>query len=579
MATGYVEPIMSAFDRGGLGSFVLAPLPQNDRGLAHPEQFFLGDFNFVNPDPISQTYGGAREFAFLDDFYFRVYLIPQVLDFGAIVTTITRDITVWNAYFDTVTLDSITPEFGVEVVQSGPALPNAIPALTIRAWQFTVTTEGPPTLDENFTWAFSTGESFVLPVEGTRSVLWPFLPNWSSPFAITLEYDTTLFTSRSGREQRRAERAEPRVSLEFDIAVYGNKRRRYRELMAFWQDRPFIVADISRNVTTESQMNSGGASVTVDDAPSWTEQEDRAVVLVTGSGAGQQIGLRVIDNIDLSNNLLTFKDTDGVTWPAGTKIYAGVVANLEDEHSMTRLTNNVMTGSIRFNVLPGTELVEAPPLATEYWQDRELFMFKPNWGSQNDALDRQLTEFVDYNVGRLARFSPVDYASQTWTQGFVGRNADGIRELLDVFKRAKGRQGEFYMPTWEEDVIPKSALLAGSLGLRVNGLDLFNAYNADPTTRAVMVELNDGTRIFRAIDEFTTIDDAEGNDTLINLTETWDETYQVSEVAFICWVRCWRFATDDLTAEFLTNSVANLQMSMQSLEDLPAESDESSNSP
>jgi len=578
MATGYIEPIMSAFERGGQGSFVLASLPQNERLLAHADvDPFYGDFSFQNPDPISQSYGGNREFAFLDDFYFRVYLIPQILDFGAIVTTVTREITVWNAYFTPVILQSITPFFGEEVVQGGPALPNSIPPLTIRAWEFTVTTEGPPTLEESYTWTFDTGEVFTLPVTGTRSVLWPFLPNWGTPFRYTLEYDTSVFTARSGREQRRADREHPRLSLEFDIIVHSDKLANYRRLMALWQDRPFIVSDISRNVTAETALLAGQNTVTVSDDPTWIGVEDRAVVLVTGSGEAQQVGSRVIDNIDTSNNLLTFKDTDTVDWPVGTKIYAVVVANLEDERTLQRHTTNIRSGSIRFKVLPGTELVEAPPLADEYFLDRELFLFKPNWGSQNDALDAHPTEYVDYGVGRLARFSPLAYPQQTWTQTYVGRDAEGIRELLDVFRRAKGRQGEFYMPTWENDLVPSVRLNGATLGMQIAGLDVLNAYGTDPTKQAVMVELVDGTRIFRAIDEVVVHPNEV--DTLINMTQTWDDTIELEDIHQVSWLMCWRFSTDDLTAEFLTNSVANLSMSVSSLEDLPAESDEGSNSP
>lgn len=580
MATGWIDGTLEAFERGGTGSFVLAPLPQGERGLVHGESNPLdGDFSFVNPDPISQSYLGFRDYAFLDDFYFRVYLLPQVLDFGAIVTTITRDIQVWNAYFTPVTLQSITPQFGVEVsLDPEPVVPNSIPALTIRSWSFTTTTEGPPTLDESFTWTFDTGETFVMPVTGTRSVLWPFLPNFSSSFNVTLEYDTSIFVSRNGSEQRIAERADPRVSLEFNVTLAGAKLRRYRELMAFWQDRPFIVADISRNTVTDEPMLAGDTTVVVDNIESWIEQEDRAVVLVSGQGDRQQIGLRVIDNADSSNNVVTFKDTDGVDWPANTKIYAGVVANLEDDKSMSRSTTRVMAGQVRFSVLPGTELVEAPPLAPNEFNDRELFLYKPNWGSGNDNTDLHPTDYVDYGVGRIARFSPVSFPTITWAQNFVGRDAAGIRELLDVFKRMKGRQGEFYMPTWEEDITPKADMLAGSLGLRVEGLDTFNAYAEDETTRALMVELNDGTRLFKVIAEITDIEDDLGHDTLINMSEVWADTIDIEDVAFVSWVRVWRFATDDLTAEFLTNSVANVQMSMVTLPDEPAESEEGSNS-
>lgn len=569
MALGYVEPIWSAFERGGLGSYELQPLPQGERLLAHmPSDPFDGAFEFVNPDPISQNYGGHRTFSFLDDFYFRVYLLPNSLDFGAIVTTTTREITVWNAYFDSVTLESIEFAIGEEVALGGDAVPHVMPALTLKAWPFTVTSDGPPNLEETITFTFSTTEVFDVEVTGQRSLLWPFLPNWREPYRITREFKTDVFTGRSGREQRSAVRDTSRKSIEFLITTQGADLRRYRQIMALWQHRPFIVPDASRSTHTTSEMDAGEFTVNVETMPLWM-QEDSAVVLA----AGEQTSLRVIESID-SNGLLTFKDTDTFNWPEDTRIYAGVVAKLQEDPRGRRFNNGVQETNLRFLQLPGTE-VEVFNDAILTFNGKELFLGQPNWGGTVGADDMHTTDTLDYGHGRILTTSPVAYSQQMWTGDFLGKSAEEIESLLHMFERMKGRRGEFYMPTWENDVPLKGDILSSTLGFRTEGTAIFDAFAADDTHKAMMIQLVDGTRIFKVIDEIITIDDTDGLDTLINFTEVWDQGYDNDEVEFACWLQCWRFATDALTAEFVTDEAANMRMNFQSLEDLPAEDEES----
>lgn len=574
MSSGFVESQMEVIGLQGLSdSVATAPLPQDEYGLYHDAGFFTGSMQQIIEKPEGQDYGGERGFSFVDDFYFRIYVLPTSLDFGAIVTTTTRDIQVWNAYFTPVTLESIVLQFGTEVTNEGDPVPAVISALVLKSWPFRVTPEGPPDLEDTATFTFDTGEVFNIEIQGTRSVLWPFLPNWRESVKVTSTYLTDVFTARSGREQRTAFRKYPRKELEFTISLNDARRQKFRRLMASWQDRPFIVADVTRNELTTTEMLAGGTTVEVGTPLPWMV-EDRAVVLTKGTGANQTSGLRVIDEVD-SNGTLTFKDTDEVDWPVGTRVYAGVVANLNDETQAKRLTTTALETTVKFDILPGTEGAFTAPAAPMTLNGKEIFLFKPNWGEDVSDLNRHITEYVDYNIGRLQRTSPISYATQVWQQTFLGTDTDTIQLLLDVFDRAKGQQGEFYAPTWENDLTPKERLVGATSEMRVEGLDLFNAYEADASLAGVLVELNDGTLVMNALDEIVEINDGDGDDTKLTFLSAWADDIELADIKQVSWIRCWRFATDDLTAEYLTNSTANLVISMQSIEDLPVDPEDS----
>ncbi len=570
MALGIIEPMMSILVRAGNGTYELAPLPQGERDLIHSAELSDGTFQFVNADPISQNYNGAISWSFVDDFYYRIYVIPTAIDFGAVVTTISRPITIWNAFFDDVTLQSAVSD-GTQVSFTGDALPYLLPALNIQTWDFGVTGDGPPTIDETYTLTFDTGDAIEIEVTGTRSLLWPFLPNWRTPVTISREFSTDIITSRGGQEQRQATRNASRKKYDFMIsALDAAKLRRYRQLMVHWQDRPFVIADPARTAKTTEIMAAADTNVQLDRSVSWLS-EDVAVVLhnkTTGT-----IGLRIVDTVD-SNNLVTFKDADTTDWPVGTVVSCGVVAQLIGDRNGSRVLNTAMEVNVQFMQLPGSE-IEIIRDPENIWNGRELFLRRPNWGQSVNAQDMYPVDVIDYGRGRVEYYTAIEFASQIWSGQYLGRDSDTIEELLHLFERMRGRQGEFYMPTWEYDIVPIAALQSGTVGLRVAGTDFLTIYADDPTSRAVLVELNDGTQIYRAIDEIIEINDVDGIDTLIQMTETWADTIAVADIARVCWVKVWRFATDTLVAEFVTDSVANMQMSMQSLEDLPAESEES----
>lgn len=569
MALGLLNPAFSFFTQPGLSTSYTGEhvLPQDERGLGHPNVFDFGAFVDVNSNPVSQSYGGDRAFSFIDDFYFRIYLLPNAIDFGAVVAATNREITVWNAYFTDQTLLSVVPFDGTQVTFIGDDIPYALGALNLHSWNFHVTPEGPPTIEDAFTFTFDTGEVFQVQISGTRSLLWPFLPDWAGTYTVTRSFNTNIFASRDGTEQRTAFRQASRKTHAFNITnLNAAALRRYRQLMAYWQDRPFLVADATRTAHTSTQMNAGDDTVQLDTTVTWLE-EDQAVVF-TNTSRGL-VGLRIVDSVD-SAGLVTFKDTDDTTWPIDSIVSAGIVANLTGDKQGVRVLNTAQTTPVTFFQLPGTQLeqLRAP---TDFFNGRELFLGRPNWGEQVGAIDTHPVETVDYGIGVITTVSPISFSSQIWSGTYLGRDADTVEELLHFFERMRGRQGEFYMPTWEYDIPVAAPLVSGTQGLRTPGTDFLTAYGGDTTSQAVLVLLKDGTQVFRAIETMIEINDSDGDDTLIQMTELWGSTIPVDSIDRVSWVRVWRFATDDLTAEFVTNSVANMQLSMQSLPDLPAE--------
>jgi hypothetical protein len=126
-----------------------------------------------------------------------------------------------------------------------------------------------------------------------------------------------------------------------------------------------------------------------------------------------------------------------------------------------------------------------------------------------------------------------------------------------------GRQHEFYMPTWQADMIPVGGI-AGTT-LTVEGTETDSVYSGSTVWKAVAIRKTDGTWLTSLV---TDIAPSGGNSVLTlgsSLTVAADDIDQVS------WLPLWRFSSDTMTQSWPMEDVAEIKLSMQMLENLAVE--------
>ena len=142
-------------------------------------------------------------------------------------------------------------------------------------------------------------------------------------------------------------------------------------------------------------------------------------------------------------------------------------------------------------------------------------------------------------------------------------HAEAIRMFFD---RMKGQRGEFYMPTWKHDLVPLTALTSAGTTVTVEN-NLEEAYDDNTGWKALAILKTDGSWIFRTV---TDVLDAGDNATL-TVSAAWGADVAVAEIEMISWMPVWRFATDILTMSWPRDSVANITMAFQIIENLAVE--------
>lgn len=523
--------------------------------------------SFSDTLPISElavSFSGGEFLCFFQDYYNRIWLFPQSLDLGPVGQDAIYTFNLWNAYLRQNNLNDTTVSGDDDGLLLGiEEYPLLFPGLKLQTVSLTASVDGPPEIDVTYSFDFALGPVKFLPVSGTRVRLWPFDVNWGEQYQVQYEYKTDIITSRSGREQRRAMRQTPRKTLEFSISLMGAAElRQFRQEMISWQQRTYTMPEWPRRVHTTAPLSSGGLSVAVDEVPAWLIP-GRTVLLADGD----ERAVATVDTVAGS----TVSLTAGVsrTWPAGTRIVSAVSGLLSGEIAAPRRTNTVATADVSFAVTPGWEPAESSGSAAETWQGREVFLLKPNWAEPVDASLAYPVEQVDFGVGRIGTFRPIQFQTETRRGTFLMKSnaeAESLRQFID---RMRGQQGEWWMPTWEYDIIPALPLYVTTDTLRVSGTDFQRDFKGATTLRAICVVLTNGTRIYRMIDSMDVVDDEIGTDSRVYLTEPWAETITLESIDKVCWMMLWRLSSDSATFDWLSDGVARIALTHQSLEVLP----------
>lgn len=504
--------------------------------------------------------GGQAAYATIDDYYETIHVRPARIDVGRITSPVRRQVEVWNAYrAASRTLSSLDATGNEGITLTGAVLPVTLGLLASTVYTLEVTPDGPARVDARYDLAFTTPERDPhFRVLGTRIIEWSIPPDWAEPFEETWAFKTEVITAFDGSEQRLAVRHRPRRTFRFAPTEAGARDRDMRRLLATWQNRTYAMADWPRGVTS-SGVAPGGNTVFLG---SPLEGLAAGGLLVLRHGDESLIGeVQAVDGLQVTLNAPVVQGL-----PEGTRAFRGLTVHADASLSGRRLTSHVGRLAAQFREMPVAETLEAPAAAATTWRGLEVFLTRPNWRGEVSLEHEWPVEWLDSGRGafgfRVTRLAPQDTRRVTFTL----RGREEVAALRDFVFRCKGRRGEVYVPTWDEDLVyPLAAPLgAGNAQLAVSDKGDVERMAAEQVYRNICVRLTDGTTLFRHV-----IDAGEGAQGPILVLDTgWPRNIEPGEIVAIHWMPKSRLATDDLTLRWLTDGVAEATLAFATLPDL-----------
>lgn len=519
----------------------------------------------VVPRVISGFGFAEGQLSFLGDYYNRLVLDPVLLNVGAVVASVSYQVKLWNAWLIPAELISIDSEndTGVTISLTPPVVFDRIEQKIITV---NIDIAGPASIAASFTFNFliqGAAYSVTLNVTGVRGSALPGGPAWNGDYTITYEFKTDIVTSRSGKEQRRALRQTARKTVEYSAQYTRDNLLSFRRNTWANQWRSFIIPEMTRNTAISFSTTPGDESILITGAaPQWMAAGSTVILLAGGSS-------EVLSVLSVDDNVISLNSPVSGTWAVGTRIYPGLIGRLPNSFGQSHVTTMAATVDVTFTIDPGSEAPYDPGEPVYSFRGVEVFARRPNWSTALTITSLYPTDVIDFGQGRVDNNQYQTFGTETTQASFLGVNRDKTEYFIQVFTRCLGRARPLFWPTWERDfiVVPASGpAFPINHTIRVQGTEVSELLGDSTVYRNVAVQWIDGTYSFFELVSMTVVSDEVGNDTLLNFTAD-DVGHTYADIKWLCWMPLCRFASDALSVVWHTDTVAELAISRQTLED------------
>lgn len=498
----------------------------------------------VPPQP---AVSGAYLRTTLDDWYYRIHVVPTTISLGNLSGDTTRTVLVWNAYFDAVSLDAVALANGDGITLTEPVdPPTTIGPLRSLYYQVNVSAEGPSTIDSTITWTIN-GVDYVVPITGRRSMLFPFAPNWSTAVQETLTWTTTVIRAWAGNEQRQSIARYPRRAMSYRFQVYGDDARLLDNILFGWQGRFYSLPVWHEESRLFDAAPVGASTLSVDTTRMslavgstlalYADAGDFETVEVQAFGAGY---------VDLKGELAK-------PWGRGSKLIPCVPAIPQASLATTRPLPHIAQGSVDMQIDPSTLLLRldggAAPLS---YRGEELYYRETDWSDSLSVPVDANRRDTDNKIGamRVTRKGEFPFIGRSYR--WVNRDRASSDALRAFFARRQGRFSPFWAPSGTEDFVLSEPIDPVSTAITVRKTQFTSLVWPSTVRRDIIIKMRNGTVYARRI---TDVADAPNASVLI-LDQGFGAAIDPADVKRISYLGLYRLAEDSITFNWSTNHVS-----------------------
>jgi len=491
------------------------------------------------------TRGGTGPlFSYVNDWYDNIHFAPAPVDFGLIVGEQARTVQLWNAYRVSVDITAKAFASGAGLADS-LVIPTTLGPLRAVDFDITALADGPFALNDRFTIDTTAPlhPTASVAIVGLRTTVFPEPPNWRQAVSDTFTFSTDVIVAQRQREQRRSLDVEPRWTRRQLVRSTPDVVR----TLATWQDSVIIMPDDVRKTRLVAPVSTGDATITLESDEPWAVNGNIIVI-------GDEIG------VIAANNGTTYElhQPLGKDHPAGAVVHMGIPGRFSGNLTATWRADTYGELDAVFYAEPGYVYYPAPAWA-DVFDGRDILALRPNWREDVTQSWRSNDPLVNFGYGRwtLVPLSGINtrVMSAVWTRA----KRSLVFELESFFRKQRGMAGEFWAPSHTNDFPQALPVLDGTYLLQFEDSAIYRDYQNDPVHRAVVIREPDGTPHYHKISGWATTPDGRSVATLVNpIVGSWTP-------AAVEWLYLCRFASDSLSITWLTDEVADVKISYQTL--------------
>lgn len=548
MTTGVLAPREIYAASSGLNAGVLdsrIPVAQPFGALDAPPKVAGGAPTSSAPIAVSSfTFTGGRiatsfEYA---DWYFRIHILPSSLTLGNVVSDELFAVGVWNAHLDTAeTLNSIGVVGGTGISLSGQPTPPLVFEINQQLdYTLEVLQEGPPSIAAVYTFTFADAEVVTLSLTGERITAWALTPDWAKPVSEKLGWKTDVLPAWDGSSQRRALRIAPRRDVSFSAPMSKLEKQYVENQLFAWGALSWALPIWWDGQYLASQVNPGDLSIPCD-----TVERDFVAgglaILLTEARTYEVLSVE-----SFTSSLLTLSRIVVGTWTRGSKLYPVRAARLLATTRITRDTASYAELEPQFLIVEPCDWPAASGLPM--YRGAPVLEDSPDTAETAEGGYQRDTFTIDNDTGAIAVIDTAGIGfpinSHNWfLKGRTARN--NFRSLLYLLK---GRQGEIWVPSYEDDFSLVLDIAAGDTNIRCANAG-FGLFANIQNRQDIRIELYSGVIYYRRITG--SVVDSPTTE-LVSISSALGVTVKIAQVRRISFMALSTLAADEITIDHLT---------------------------
>ena len=282
---------------------------------------------------------------------------------------------------------------------------------------------------------------------------------------------TSIQETIRGGEKRSSLVTWPRIKLSSDLTLISTAERRFIRAVLYQNiHNPWGFPFVHDKALLTSQADGGQTLLTLDETLYRHFYDGRGCILVSPSN-WELYEFGVIETVDSATQITLGNNLIG-NWPVGTYVYPMYEYRISDIQEI-----DAQIKQLNYITLSATESMEdlrsfsysIPSSGAPIYNSLDLFLNTaqyPIMESYNHPFDQLLFPGKGF-VG-----SVYDKTRFTFSTDFIVVSRSDIWNLLRFFDSKRGRFQTFYMPSWNNDIVPTSAITADAVTLTVENLYL-----------------------------------------------------------------------------------------------------------
>lgn len=506
--------------------------------------------NNLPVDPLSFAETGNVAQSVRDLYYYRLWIISSIVNFGRILSPQIRDVEVWNSFFESRAFGPVVAT-GDENGQTltGDTAAGIFAELESKMYTIEATRLGSTQINLTYDWQMvGTGDTAsVLQVLGARFVAFLLRHNWLAPVIEQLAFKTSVLTGLSGKEQRIKLRQSPRRRIEMAYLTLTPEQRMYLEHAKMGQNLVFAVPLWSDAGSLQSATLVGATTFSVD-----TTDRDYQIggLIFLQSADGETSEVLEIESFTSSSVVSTEPSINAFSM--GARVCPASFGIMEKELSKTRHTSTVESVTIPWVMDTNTDspnTLESYTPAT--YQGLEVYTEKNNYAEDQEIELKAVVDDADNDIGIIERVPGEDFPRMSYPF-FKLMTRDEFPAYKQWFYNRSGK----YTPMWWLDYIRSFKLVTGtaldSVFLTVKSLGYGELAFGSASRKHIAIKLPSGAWAYR---EVTAAEVNDNGTTTLTISSAPGEALVVDDDPIICLLRKVRLDSDVLDITWETNGV------------------------